>query len=200
MTANITTVSVVFGNGIKREDFGPVKKAEVSITAAVDETEDGAVVLAVIGNLALAKVADLLGAPKPDTAVSASIAEANAAAGGPPARRTRRTAAQIAADEAAAAGAAAPAASEKPAEDTPTPTGDATTSDEWASDPATVETTDAELLAATSKRAGELGAREPIVKLIASFATRTDGAPFKVQEIPQVQRKDYLAKLAALTA
>ena len=71
---NITTMTVVFGHGIKREEYGPTKKAEVSITVSVDETDDGAAVLDQISSLAMAKVADMLSAPRPDTAnASASI-------------------------------------------------------------------------------------------------------------------------------
>lgn len=202
--ANITSVTVLFGNGIKKEDFGPVKKAEVSLTAAVGDDEDGAVILHSLRHLATCQVAEMLSAPRPDTVASASIEAANA--GEPPARRTRRTAAQIAADEAAKASegeAKTPSGDAEPAQTQQSAGTEDTASagdDEWASGPADIEVTDAELLAATSKRAGELGARDPIVKLIATFATRTEGAPFKVQEIPQEQRKDYIAKLSALTA
>src|SRR5260370_224318 len=89
MTANITSVTVTFENGIKREEYGPTKKASVSITAGVDENEDGAVILQQIGTLALAKVADLLSAPKPDTAVAAVLEAGAGATADPPARRTR---------------------------------------------------------------------------------------------------------------
>lgn len=203
---NITTVSVTFGHGIKREEYGPTKKAEASITASVAENEDGEAVLARIGELALAQVAALLDAPKPAASYQPAAAQQqpeSAPAGEAPKRRGR------------------PKKEETPPADTGTPpetdTSSATSqavtepesdtaadqnsaNDEWEVGEADIEISDQEILAATSKRAGELGAREPIVKLIATFATRTEGAPFKVQEIPQAQRKDYLAKLAALTA
>ena len=196
MTANITSVTVLFGNGIKRDEFGPTKKAEVSITAAVAENEDGSVILAQIGSLALAKVADLLNAPKPDTVVSASIQEANATENPPPPRRGRPPKASPS-ETAGAQPAPEAAASETPT-DSVTASEPEQPADEWEGAP--IEITDQELLSATSKKAGDLGARDPIVKLIATFATRTEGAPFKVQEIPQNQRKDYLEKLAKLTA
>lgn len=197
MPANINSVTVTFSHGIKREEYGPTKKAEVTITASVDETEDGAVILHQVSHLAMAKVADMLMAPRPDTSVSTALPAAESTTGEPPARRTRRTAAQVAADEAAKG---TPQEEALPPQEPASQEPPAVVEDEWSSDPADIEVTDAELLAATSKRAGELGARDPIVKLIATFATRTEGAPFKVQEIPQAQRKDYLAKLAALTA
>jgi hypothetical protein len=194
---NITSVTVVFGNGQKREEYGPTKKSEVSITAGVAEDEDGEAVLDQISTLAIAKVAAMLDAPKPASTTVANDSQEEtekSPVGEAPARRTRGPNKPK----------PEPAAEVQPTEEPqPEPTPSDTSGsgeDEWAADPAGTEITDAELLSATSKRAGELGAREPIVKLIASFATRTEGAPFKVQEIPQSQRKDYLTKLAALTA
>jgi len=211
MPANITSITVCFGNGTKREEYAPIKKAEVTITAAVAEGEDGAVVLSQISHLALAKVADMLSAPRPATTAEAQAAlqdrdemlmpeikEAQqAAAGEPPARRTR--APNKPKEEAAPASQPSSPVSEEPKPELIL-TAQEEAQDEWAAGPDATPVTDQELLSATSKRAGELGAREPIVKLIASFATRTEGAPFKVQEIPAAQRKDYLAKLAKLTA
>lgn len=199
---NITSVSASFENGIKREEYGPMKKASASITASVAENEDGEAVLARIGELALAQVAALLDAPKPAVAAQPAAPKEEPAAGEPPARRGRGRPKKEDAE---------PATGTPSETDTPSATSETVTEsenaqpdtpaeDEWSADAGAVEINDAELLAATSKRAGELGAREPIVKLIATFATRTEGAPFKVQEIPQPQRKDYLNKLAALTA
>lgn len=193
---NITSVTVIFGNGIKREEYGPVKKAEVSITVAVAEGENGEAVLDQSGRLAIAKVAEMLDAPKPTPAVN----EGAPVAGEPPARRTRgrpkKEEAETPVEQEPATSAETPEA--VPTEES-TPAA-AATEDEWASGPADIEITDQEILSATSKRAQELGAREPIIKLIATFSTRgSEGPPFKVQEIPQAQRKDYLAKLAALT-
>lgn len=194
MAISITTATVTFGHGIKREEYGPTKKAEVSITVQVSEGEDGIAALDEAANLAMAKVADMLSAPCPDTAAAPAQVAASSP-GEPPARRTRgpnKPKEEPAAQE-------QEAAQEQKQE--PTPTADTQQEpDEWAAGESDITITDQEILSATSKRAGELGAREPIVKLIATFATRTEGAPFKVQEIPQNQRRDYLAKLAALTA
>ena len=197
---NITSVTVVFGNGLKREEYGPVKKAEVSITASVAEDEDGITMLDALSLIAIVKVAAMLDAAKPETLrvlnPAASVSQEDSPASEEaPARRTRgpnKSKAEPAEATATEVVASEPSASDvEPA---------AETGDEWAAGADDIEVTDAELLSATSKRAGELGAREPIVKLIATFATRTEGAPFKVQEIPANQRKDYLTKLAALTA
>jgi hypothetical protein len=190
MPTDITSVTVTFGHGVKREEYGPVKKAEVSVTATVPEGEDGTVALAYVSHMAMARVAEMLSAPKPETGASAPV-EVQLVGELPPARRTR--APDKAKDE------------PQPEETKPeaTPTEDTTlppAQGEWGAGADDIVVSDAELLSATSKRAGELGAREPIVKLIATFATRTVGSPFKVQEIPAAQRKDYLTKLAALTA
>ena len=203
--ANITSVTVAFGNGVKREDFGPVKKAEVSITMAVADDDDGEAVVGYASNLAMVKVAEMLSAPKPEVA-AAPAAEQAAEGNGPPPRRTRGPNKP---KEETPVGAkteptAATAEQEKSSEESPatavasTPTTEEQ-EDEWAAAPEDTPVSDQEILSATSKKAGELGARDPIVRLIATFATRTEGAPFKVQEIPQSQRRDYLAKLAALT-
>lgn len=185
---NITSVTVSFENGIKREEYGPTKKAGASLTASVAENEDGETVLARIGELALARVAALLDAPKPEIKSAASPVKEETPSGEAPARRGRgRPPKTVAVEETTPV--VESEAAEEPAID-----------DEWEVDADDIQVSDQEILAATSKRAGELGAREPIVKLIATFATRTEGPPFKVQEIPQAQRKDYLAKLAALTA
>lgn len=206
---NITSVTVSFENGIKREEYGPTKKAGASITASVAENEDGEAVLARIGELALAQVAALLDAPKPDTISSKSIQAANqqqpeieqsvSQSGEAPPRRGRgRPRKEI------AEAAAEPQVDNQPQDgqvvDPDTGPEAEQVADEWAAAGDVIEVTDQELLNSLSKRASELGAREPCVKLIASFATRTEGPPFKVQEIPQAQRKDFLNKLAALKA
>lgn len=201
---NITSVTVSFEDGIKREEYGPTKKASVSITAAVAEDEDGETVLKSLSDLVIAKVADMLDAPKPAVADDIEKRQPpvgeSVAVGGPPPRRSRGpnkpkdVAPSV--EEPQLTSSSSPEPSDMP--EAPQPAGQ--DEDEWASAPEDIEITDQELLSATSKRAGELGAREPIVKLISTFATRTEGAPFKVQEIPQPQRKDYLAKLAGLTA
>lgn len=190
---NITVVTVTFGNGVKREEYGPLKKAEVTIVANVGEGEDGSAALDEISNMALAKVAALLSAPKPETVITEIKSEPEVAASGEaPARRTRGPNKVKPAET--------PTTDEQPQEPTPSEEAQQPAEDEWAAGAEDIVVTDAELLAATSKRAGELGAREPILKLIATFASRTDGAPFKVQEIPANQRKDYLDKLTKLAA
>lgn len=200
---DITSVTVTFGHGIKREEYGPVKRAEVSLTASVAEGELGEHVLAMISTMAIAKVAEMLDAPKPDLTANSSQ-EGGKQPGEAPARRSRKKADQ---PQEATASEVASSAEDQPSARTEESEGDAkptepapAVEDEWSVGAEAIEITDAQLLAATSKRAGELGSRDPILKLITTFATRTDGPPFKVQEIPQAQRQDYLNKLAALTA
>ena len=204
MPVNINSVSVTFENGVKREEYGPTKKAAVTISAAVAENEDGALVLAAISHFALTGVANLLAAPKPETETASTVVVpagspvAEATASEPPKLRTRRTKEQIAADEAAKTTGAEPAAG-APAIEAPTAETQAPSEDEWETAEA-AEITDQQLLTATSARAQAINGREPILKLIGTFSTRTEGPAFKVQEIPQNQRQDYLDKLAALTA
>ena len=201
MAANITSVTIGFSHGIKREEYGPTKKADVSFTAAVDDKEDGTVVAAFLAHAAMAQVAEMLSAPTPNGAIlektaAEPVAETAASGEAPPARRTRGP-------NKPKPETAAPVEEAKPTEEVSEPQSEPeqpATEDEWSASADDLVINDQELLSATSKRAGELGAREPIVKLISTFATRTEGPPFKVQEIPQAQRKDYLTKLAALTA
>jgi hypothetical protein len=215
MSADINSVTVCFGNGVKREEYGPVKKAEVTLTASVPEGEDGAVVLAHVSYLAMARVAEMLSAPRPDTsekpiALGMTADQLNAACKDmedkrlgeqPPARKPR--------------GPNKPKEPEatEPVETRPEliltedtavpevqPEVQPAIEDEWTVGADDIVVSDQELLSALSKRAGDLGGREQCIKLVVSFATRTEGPPFKAQEIPQVQRKDFLTKLAALTA
>lgn len=190
---DINSVSVTFENGVKREEYGPTKKAAVTITAAVADGEDGGLVLDVLSQAALSKVAYLLGAPKPDTVVSQSIADANAGEK-PPARKSRppkdQFSGQVAESASETASSPAPAEAALPT--------DTQAGEDWSAAPATI--TDADLLQHTSAKAGVLGERERIKQLIGTFDPQSGqgtGA-FKVQDIPAAQRQDYLDKLAAL--
>ena len=75
--------------------------------------------------------------------------------------------------------------------------------EEWTAAPTEADISDKQLQETTSAKSTALGGddahRALIKQLILSFSTRTDGPPFKVQEIPQAQRRDYLTKLAAIT-
>lgn len=133
MSADITEVRVTFGNGIKREEYGPTKRAEVTITAAVAQGDDGQAALDEISLIALRKTRELLSIsgqaidtglppvqPTPSVVheqLAASVAETAAE----PQRRTRRTKAQIEADNAAAEAAKA------------NPSGNTPPADEWGS-------------------------------------------------------------------
>jgi hypothetical protein len=135
MPIDITSVSVTFGFGVKREEFGPVKKAEATIHAAVETGQDGAMVLNVAAKIARDKVGELLGLPvgkaevvavqteqtvdEPDQGRGQDLPPAGDT-GEPaaPGRKRRRTNAEIAADNAAAATAKDPA-SAQPAEVAP---------------------------------------------------------------------------------
>ena len=203
MTADINSITVTFGHGIKREEYGPTKKAEVTLTAAVAAGEDGGKVLDLLANQAMAKVAYMLDAPKPDTVVSTSIAEANTAGEKPAARRGRPPKDQFSGQVAEAASEPdATSALATAARSMASPLGadeaDITPPDEWSTKTEEAQITDKEILDNTSAAAGRLGDREKVKALINTFNDRPEGHVFKVQDIPQTLRRDYLTKLAAL--
>ena len=202
---DIDHVSITFGNGVKRAEYDPIKKCEVTISARVGENEDGVVILAQIGTIAIAKVADMLSAPKPaePLATSAVQAAADEAAARPPrrGRPPKDTSASVPAattetgdGSAAAENTAGSAVSTAPIAD-----------EEWSTETAPggevpdSPVTDDVLLKTMSQAAERLGGKDKVKALLATFATRTEGAPFKAQEIAQPYRQDFLAKLAALT-
>ena len=199
MTADINSITVTFGHGIKREEYGPTKKAEVTLTAAVAAGEDGGKVLDLLASQAMAKVAFMLNAPKPDTVVSTSIAEANTAGEKPVARRGRPPK-----EAASEPDAKVPQhdMQEQPASllgaDEADITAGAYDRDEWSTTSEEAQITDKEILDNTSAAAGRLGDREKVKALINTFNDRPEGHVFKVQDIPQTLRRDYLTKLAAL--
>ena len=199
---DVNHVSVTFGNGSKREEYGPVKKAEVTIGATIADGEDYGVVLDLLTSQAIAKVAFMLDAPKPETTVAVAAAAEPAPAGEPPARKKPGPKPKDAASTAEPAPASP--APETQVETAPAPSGTAPVADEeWSALPTAADISDKQLQETTSARATALGGtddkRALIKQLILTFSTRTDGPPFKVQEIPQAQRRDYLAKLAAIT-
>jgi hypothetical protein len=193
---NITSVSYTFENGVKREEYGPTKKVAVTITAAVAELEDGAVILAQISALAMSRVASDLAAARPATTDDdATVANLMAEAAAPPARKAGRPpkAAPVTAEQAVKAAELAEPAGAAPAE----PASGSAAADDW--EATAPEITDKDLLSHLTKRAEELGQRQPITDLIGSFDPTPGQGAFKAQDIPQAQRADFLAKLAALT-
>lgn len=140
--ADINNVSVTFGFGVKREEFGPVKKAEATISASVPEGHDGVIALNYISKVARDKVGELLGLSaaqhptqtfiaenpeafsddKPDTGRGQTLPPAgdtgDQGEASAPTRRRRRTNAEIAADNAAASAPAQPQTDAEQAEPT----------------------------------------------------------------------------------
>ena len=202
---DVNHVSVTFGNGSKREEYGPVKKAEVTIGATIADGEDYGVVLDLLTSQAIAKVAFMLDAPKPETTVAVAAAAEPAPAGEPPARKKpgpkpKDTAASPEPEKEPAAvteGQVAPSTTQPGTSVAPQ------ADEEWTAAPTEADISDKQLQETTSAKSTALGGddahRALIKQLILSFSTRTDGPPFKVQEIPQAQRRDYLTKLAAIT-
>lgn len=137
---SITSVSFTFENGVKREEYGPTRKASATIIYGVDDHENGEAVLAHIAHVARHRVQDSIGAPQPPSA-QATPAETQAAgradadlaptaaadtthntvetvATSEPAKRTRRTKAEIEADRLAAANPPSAAPTVEPGSDT----------------------------------------------------------------------------------
>lgn len=234
---DINSVSVTYHDERKREEYGPMKKAEATITATVNAGEDGAAVLDQIAYIATTKVRAMLtieGAQAVPAVVqvtpqaTAPAAEQRTPEGWgatqaqpspqvePPAPKIRRNSDEIArgltveqalAERAAKAAGNAPqpaAAPATPASDVGTAaeagspdTGAATSAgNEW-DGPASVEITDEELnkhCAATAERIGD-----PIkVRNTKELYNPNPGQPFRVVEIPQDKRADFIAKLATL--
>ena len=209
MPVDITSVTVTFENGIKREEYGPTRKASVSLTAAVDKGEDGVVSLNYLGTLARAKVAELLGIATPaeaaavlDTGLEPGL---NGGAPGEPPRRTRRTKEQIAADEAAAAAALAAkketltGAADEWSDPLP-PTSSASQGSEWddAASPAPIS--DADMAMHCSKHAQRLGGGDKVKAAIVTFKPEGWAQPkFGVTDIAPEKRPLFVAALEALT-
>ena len=201
---DVNHVSVTFGNGSKREEYGPTKRAEVTIGATIADGEDYGVVLDLLTSQAIAKVAFMLDAPKPETTVAVAAAAEPAPAGEPPARKKPGPKPKDAA--------ALPEPEKEPAAVTEGQVAPSTTQpgtsvapqadEEWTAAPTEADISDKQLQETTSAKSTALGGddahRALIKQLILSFSNRTDGPPFKVQEIPQAQRRDYLTKLAAI--
>lgn len=231
---DINSVSVTYHDERKREGYGPMKKAEATITATVNAGEDGAAVLDQIAYIATAKVRAMLtieGAqpapavvqhvpPPPATAArepedwGASQAQPSPQAAPPATPKIRRNADEIArgltveqalAERAARAGgspppsaAPAPGTGEAPTEAVaPAPSSDAgSAGNEW-DGPAPVEISDEELNKHCSATAERIG--DPIkVRNTKELYNPSPGQPFRVVEIPQDKRADFIEKLAAL--
>ena len=225
--ADISQVQVTFGNGIKREEYGPLKKAEVSIIAIVNTGEDGVIALNYITKIAQDKVREMLtiqGQPAAAAAEPSStpgVADKGspdiAGEGEPAPKRHRRTQAEMEAARAAeastgsaAAEPAATAASETQAVDTTSTTSAASAGEanEWdvggAETVATI--TDQELnhtCSVTAERTSKPLAVREVIKLFnpggdAFDPAKPGGRKFSVADIPQNQRADFIAKLKAL--
>lgn len=61
----ITNVTFTFENGVKREEYGPIRKASATIIYALDDHENGEAVLAHIAHVARHRVQDAIGAAQP---------------------------------------------------------------------------------------------------------------------------------------
>lgn len=225
--ADITSVSITFENGLKREEYGPTRKASVTLTAAVDKGEDGVVALNYIGTLARAKVADMLGIQLPAEGIAALGAEpgldGGTAAGEPatPKPRQRRSPAATAPaaplDQGASGTDGQTGSGQQPAppaDETIPPTssdssGSTDEGDDWSTgaDEPKVDApaepqpiTDADLAMHCSKHAQRLGGGEKVKEVISSYKPNNWNKPrFGVTDIVATQRPGFVEKLEELT-
>lgn len=210
MPVDITNVTVLFENGLKREEYGPTRKASVSMTAAVDKGEDGVVAMNYIATLARGKVAEMLGLALPAEAAAAIEAPP---AGEPvkPARQRRAPAANAPAGTSAVTATdvsadAEPDGSSAASELPPTSSdSQVSTDDDWSTGedekPAdTTPITDADMAMHCSKAAQRLGGGEKVKDVITSYKPNGwDKPKFGVTDILASQRPGFVAKLEALT-
>ena len=140
-------MQVTFGNGIKREEYGPLKKAEVSIIAIVNTGEDGVIALNYISSIAQDKVREMLtiqgqpaaaaAEPSPAEETKAQTSEVPAGEGEQPEKRTRRTKAEMEAARAAEAGQASSASATAASQTSQPETASAPTTGSSPAEPAT---------------------------------------------------------------
>ena len=220
--ADISQVQVTFGNGVKREEYGPLKKAEVSIIAIVNTGEDGVIALNYITKIAQDKVREMLTIQGQPAAAAAEPSSAPGVAdkgspdiageGEQPEKRTRRTKAEMEAARAAEASTGnaaaepdAPVASETPAAAS---SAGPSQENEWdvGGAEAVATITDQELnhtCSVTAERTSKPLAVKEVIMLFnpggdAFDPTKPGGRKFSVADIPQNQRADFIAKLKAL--
>lgn len=205
--ADISEITVEFGNGIKREEYGPAKTAKVKITAVVDKGQDATVTLAYVARLCQDKVREMLtiqGIPAEPAANEAANAAEEPEADRP--RRGRKPAAQSpAASTPEPAPASSTAATTEPSEDpkepqvdTPATAGTTSGEDEWAVEAPPVKITDQDLLTALSSAAERLGSRDPINNLLAEFLPVTAGVKRSPKEMDDAVRPRFLERLNGL--
>lgn len=206
----ISEIKVTFENGVKKEEYGAIKKASVTLTAVVPEgvqaIDEAAGLLEVVAQLAQDKVNEMLNLqPTAEQRFAAAKAVGAAAmlvdAPAEPAKRTRAAAKpkdEPAADPAAVVDDASVIDTEtlhpKLAEVAAALDPSAVT-DDWSTDPAGEEVTDADLNAACQKGAGEGLNPVDIKRLIASYNPDKTKV-FQLREIAQAQRADFLTRLA----
>ncbi len=201
---SITSVSFTFENGVKREEYGPTRKASATIVYGVDDHENGEAVLAHIAHVALHRVQDTIGAPQPSGSIIQTPTETIITGGllvedapeveepgradadiAPTQRRARRTKAQIEADNAAAE------ADKQTVGEPPD-----TSSGSPASPPESERIIDnAELTGACAAAAQRLGGIVAVKELIKEYTGRD---PPQVADILSAKRQEFLDKLAAM--
>lgn len=204
--ADISEISVEFGNGIKREEYGPTKQAKVRIVAVCDKGQDAIASLNYISRLAQDKVRELLSIQGQPTEPAANEAAPAPAAEEKVERPTRGR-------KAASTPALAPVSStdetstsadpEPTAAITSQPTSDtaaAASSDDWEVEAPAQVITDQDLLTSLSAAAERVGSRDPINALLAEFLPVKAGVKVSPKEMDAAVRPRFLERLSGLKA
>lgn len=223
----ITELKIIYGDGVKKEEYGAVRKAEAHLNAIVDEAEDIGAAIEHVARLAINQVNKMIGKAVGTAEGALSVetpANGKAAIAAKEAAKTAEQKAEVvdkkkpgkpkgtkAADKKADESVVEDTSAESVVDDTST---DATTDDAAAVTDddagevsfdlegeveAPTEITDGDLNSATQKKNTEIGDPVAIKKLIAQYRINPDPkVPFQLREIPQEKRQDYLDKLAAL--
>lgn len=201
--AQITGGKVLFGRTVKTGDYEN-KRVDVELAFSVGDNEDYKAILDLAAAQAHAKAHEMLGlrekplaTPAPAPVEQPKPAEAKPQSGpvvetaGPKEADAKKRAKKppVVADPAAVD---VVAEQPKPAEPEPANDPAAVVEEEWAGAPA--EITDADLMAAITKKNGEIKQPQAIRNLIGKYVP----APKPAREIPQDKRQAFLAELGAL--
>lgn len=203
----ITGGMIAYEDGIKKpEEYAPPKKARAELKFDIAEGEDADVAMEVVLEKAMGLVGRALSGKTDKDKLAEAVAAKAAAAKGPevverkgPGPQTNKKAAAPKAEKPKEPASAAAVVEEDfsatpAAEDAKT---DPAAMEEFDAAPEPVS--DAELTSACSKKNAEIKSPQKIRDLVGTY-NPDKGKAFQVAQIPQEHRRDFLTKLAALTA
>ena len=222
----ITDLKIVYGDGVKKEEFGAIKKAEAHLSAVLDDVDDAATMIEHVARLAIGQVNKMIG--KAVTAAEGKLDIVTPSADEKPVNDKAKIAEKEAADAKAEKAevvdkkkpgkeakadkkADAAAVVEEPATEDPAAVEDTSTDASAVTDDdagevnfdlpevtdTSTEITDADLNSHVQKKNAEIANPTAIRELIATYKTDPKKA-FQLREIPQEKRQEFLDKLAEL--